>query len=657
MSTATLVLSWALGGACTVLAVLTVDGWLRQRDRTRAFLALSIVSLCACGIAVSATMLTGDRKSWTSGVSLTLFIAAGWAFFGFRAAMTRLPGAMTAAVTVLVLATGVLVDVSGISLAGAHTTPQKFAVIVLTVVWLGCVVEPAHKLWGISTAMPRVQRARLRSITIAYVGVIAALLLSIGADVILGRSHTEITVAIPAFAILPFFYIGFEPPRWLRGLWRQREEEHFREAFTDLVLYSPDRQRLAERAVEWAARLVGADGAVIATDDGEVLAVHGLDRAAGWNLVSEMTGNGGTRSMTAHPTTSRSVIRVVLDAQLSRGIMAAISGPLTPVFGNDEALRLTQYGTALAPALDRVMLVERMRRSAELLDLAYDSVTTWNVRTQLITFWNKGAEELYGWAPNEAIGRDPGELLRSELPESREAILTVLRAVGRWEGEIIQTTRSGTRIHVAVRWALQKDSAGSPDAVIEIGRDVTADKVAAAELRDARDVAEQASQAKSEYLSRMSHELRTPLTAILGYSDLLEMREPREDQTEAIAAVQEASGHLLSLVNDVLDIARIEFGPRVVLARAHPARGDGGGVRPSGGAVGAEPAHQDHAIPRRVRRRLRARRPPATYPGVAQPAVQRRQVLGQGRAHLCGGGPRAGHRRSVQQADGGAAEW
>jgi PAS domain S-box-containing protein len=240
--------------------------------------------------------------------------------------------------------------------------------------------------------------------------------------------------------------------------------------------------------------------------------------------------------------------------------MAVTSGPLTPLFGDDEALRLTQYGTALAPALDRVLLVERMRRSSQLLDLAYDAVTTWNVRTQLITFWNKGAEELYGWGSNEAIGRDPGELLRSELPESRESILAVLRAVGRWEGEIIQTTKAGKRINVAVRWALQKDNVGWPDAVIEIGRDVTADKVAAAELREARDVAEQASQAKSEYLSRMSHELRTPLTAIIGYSDLLEMREPREDQTEAIAAVQEASGHLLSLVNDVLDIARIESG-------------------------------------------------------------------------------------------------
>jgi PAS domain S-box-containing protein len=560
LSTATPALSWALGGACILLGVFTVNGWLRQRDRTRAFLALSIVLLCGCGVAVAATMLTSERATWTSDLSLTLFLASGWAFFGFRAAMTRLSALLTIGVSLVVLATIVLVCIAGISVAGAQSTPQHLVVLVLALVWLGCVVEPAIRLWGLSAALPRVQRARLRSITLAYAGVIVALLLAIGAEVILGRDHPEITVVLPALAVLPFFYVGFEPPRWLLGFWRQGEEGHFREAFTELVMYSPDRQGLAERAVEWAARLVGADGAVIATDDGEVLAVHGLDRSAAWELVSDASGDAGARSVTRHPTSSRGVIRVVLEAQLSRGIMAVTSGPLTPLFGDDEALRLTQYATALAPALDRVLLVERMQRSSQLLDLAYDAVTTWNVRTQLITFWNKGAEELYGWGSDEAIGREPAELLRSELPASREVILDTLQAVGRWEGEIIQTTKAGHRINVAVRWALQKDGAGWPDAVIEIGRDITADKVAAAELRDARDVAEQASQAKSEYLSRMSHELRTPLTAILGYSDLLEMREPRDDQTEAIAAVQEAGGHLLSLVNDVLDIARIESG-------------------------------------------------------------------------------------------------
>src|SRR5207237_8345116 len=103
----------------------------------------------------------------------------------------------------------------------------------------------------------------------------------------------------------------------------------------------------------------------------------------------------------------------------------------------------------------------------------------------------------------------------------------------------------------SVRRALQPAPHGRPAAVLEINRDITAAKQAAEQVRDARDEAQAASAAKSEYLSRMSHELRTPLTAILGYSDLLELREPRDDQNEAIAAIEEASGHLLSLVNDV----------------------------------------------------------------------------------------------------------
>jgi PAS domain S-box-containing protein len=545
-----------VGGACVLLGALTIEGWLRNRDRTRAFLALSIVLLCGCGLAVAATVLTHEQYTWTSDVTLGLFLGSGWAFFAFRAAMVRLPAAIGTAVGSAVAATIVLVCVGGVSLAGPVTNGQRLIALLLVVVWLACVVEPAYRLWLLSPGVPPVQRARLRAITLAYVGLIVLLVLSIGVNAVLGRNRPEITIALPVLAVLPFFYIGFEPPRWLRGYWRQQEEGHFREAFNDLILYSPDRQQLADRAVEWAARLVGADGAVIATNDGEVLAVHGLDRAEAWKLVSDSVGFGRVTTTGAPP----GAIRVLLDAQLSRGVMAVTSGPLTPLFGDDESLRLTQYATALAPALDRVLLVERMRRNAQLLDLAYDAVTTWNVRTQLITFWNKGAEELYGWSSQEAIGRDAGELLRSELPAGKEEILAVLRNRGRWDGEIVQTTKAGTRVNVAARWALQKDNVGWPDAVIEIARDVTADKVAAAELREARDVAEEASQAKSEYLSRMSHELRTPLTAILGYSDLLEMREPREDQTEAISAVQEASGHLLSLVNDVLDIARIEAG-------------------------------------------------------------------------------------------------
>jgi len=183
------------------LGAFTVDGWLRQRDRTRAYLALSIVLLCGCGVAVAVSMLTSERAEMTSDLALTLFLASGWAFFGFRAAMTRLAPIATLAVSGVVLASIVLVSIAGISLTGAASTQQRLAVALLAAVWLGCVVEPSLKLWDLSTGMPRVQRARLRSITLAYTGVIVALLLSIGADLLFGKERAEITVAIPALAV------------------------------------------------------------------------------------------------------------------------------------------------------------------------------------------------------------------------------------------------------------------------------------------------------------------------------------------------------------------------------------------------------------------------------------------------------------------------
>ena len=72
--------------------------------------------------------------------------------------------------------------------------------------------------------------------------------------------------------------------------------------------------------------------------------------------------------------------------------------------------------------------------------------------------------------------------------------------------------------------------------------------------------AEQASQAKSEFLSRMSHELRTPLNSVLGFAQLLEMDELSSKQEEAVAHILRAGRHLLGLIDEVLDIARIEMG-------------------------------------------------------------------------------------------------
>jgi CheY-like chemotaxis protein/nitrogen-specific signal transduction histidine kinase len=91
-------------------------------------------------------------------------------------------------------------------------------------------------------------------------------------------------------------------------------------------------------------------------------------------------------------------------------------------------------------------------------------------------------------------------------------------------------------------------------------RDITQQKHGERILKEAKEEAERANQAKSEFLSRMSHELRTPLNAILGFAQLLEMEDLRQENRESVEQILKGGRHLLELINEVLDITRIETG-------------------------------------------------------------------------------------------------
>ncbi len=116
-----------------------------------------------------------------------------------------------------------------------------------------------------------------------------------------------------------------------------------------------------------------------------------------------------------------------------------------------------------------------------------------------------------------------------------------------------------------IRWVheeaqLERDAAGEPLRLTGAVQDITARKLAEAEILRARDEAERANQAKSEFLSRMSHELRTPLNAILGFGQLLDRANLPGEQADNVQEVLHAGRHLLDLINEVLDLARIESG-------------------------------------------------------------------------------------------------
>lgn len=108
---------------------------------------------------------------------------------------------------------------------------------------------------------------------------------------------------------------------------------------------------------------------------------------------------------------------------------------------------------------------------AALLDLANDAIFV-KTATGEISYWNQGAERLYGWTMNEALGHAPADLLKSEYPVP----LAEIESKNEWEGEIRHTTRGGNRITVASRWTTLRDENGVPIGWLEINTDITARK-------------------------------------------------------------------------------------------------------------------------------------------------------------------------------------
>ena len=117
----------------------------------------------------------------------------------------------------------------------------------------------------------------------------------------------------------------------------------------------------------------------------------------------------------------------------------------------------------------------------------------------------------------------------------------------------------GVHIYRSIRFPLV-DAAGRSYAVCGIATDITERKKADDELNMAKLEAERASLAKSQFLSRMSHDLRTPLNAILGFAQLLELEKLDDAGRESVSQILRGGQHLLQLINEVLDIARIEAG-------------------------------------------------------------------------------------------------
>jgi PAS domain S-box-containing protein len=220
---------------------------------------------------------------------------------------------------------------------------------------------------------------------------------------------------------------------------------------------------------------------------------------------------------------------------------------------------------------------EILRERANLLDLTRDTVFVRDMY-DVITYWNRGAAELYGWSSREAIGQVSHQLTRTIFPEPLDQINAKLLRTGRWEGELIHTKRDGTQVVAATRWSLRRDEQGRPSAILETNNDITERKEAEEALRRSRNELEIKVKERTAALSTIneelqsvnkeleafaysvSHDLRAPVRHIAGFTELLQKHADAvldDKSRHHVAMILDSANRMGTLVDDLLAFSRI----------------------------------------------------------------------------------------------------
>lgn len=244
-------------------------------------------------------------------------------------------------------------------------------------------------------------------------------------------------------------------------------------------------------------------------------------------------------------------------ATMSGGIKTVDDAHQRPILDPmQNALEVTGRNGAAAEA----GFLSADRLLAAIVDSSDDAIISKNL-DGIIMSWNRGAERIFGYLPEEIVGQPILRLLPADRKEEEAEILARLRRGERIEHfETIRLRKDGAQIDVSLTISPVKNDQGVIVGASKIARDITAQKIASGKLAEANEALTRADRLKADFISTLSHELRTPLTAIAGWIQILQGAVSAEELAQAVTVIDRNVRAQGQLIDDLLDMSRIESG-------------------------------------------------------------------------------------------------
>jgi len=251
-----------------------------------------------------------------------------------------------------------------------------------------------------------------------------------------------------------------------------------------------------------------------------------------------------------------------VNLQPRRGLPFPVAITVTAV--GDHQGNLSGLRWLIRDITERKRAEQKIREQAALLNVTTDAILVQDLQGQVL-FWNKGAEHLYAWQAEEAIGKNVNQLLYRSTAQLEDAQETVLQA-GEWQGELSQVTKAGQEIIVASRWSLVRNGGERPKSILVVNTDVTERKQLEAQFLRAQRL-----ESIGTLAGGIAHDLNNILTPILAAPQLLQYKFPEADERtqRLLSTLENNAKRGADLVKQVLSFARGIEGKRTILQVRH----------------------------------------------------------------------------------------